>query len=88
VRSVERAHRYKVGDLQGLERIAGVLVTFGETPVQPMHVDEAYRQNEAYREGEFAGRPDLSAYYHMSGGRNDGRDDEDEAEAAAPVVAP
>jgi hypothetical protein len=53
-----------------------------------MHVDEAYRQNEAYREGEFAGRPDLSAYDHMSGGRNDGRDDEDEAEAAAPVVAP
>ena len=88
VRSVERARRYGVGELDGLERIAGVLVTFGGAPVQPMHVDEAYRQNEVYREGEFAGRPDLSAYDHMSGGRNDGRDDEDEAEAAAPVVAP
>jgi transposase len=88
VRSVERAHRYRVGDLDGLERIAGVLVTYGEAPAQPMHVDEAYRQNESYREGEFAGRPDLSAYDHMNGGKGDGRDDDDEAEEAAPVVAP
>jgi len=88
VRSVERAHRYKVGDLEGLERIAGVLVTFGRAPAQPMEFDEAYRQSAAYREGELAGRPDLSIYDDAKGDQTDGRDDEAEAEGAAPVVAP
>jgi transposase len=88
VRSVERAHRYKVGDLDGLERIARVLMTFAEALVQPVESDACYRQSEAYREGEFAGGPDLTAYDRMNGSDDDGRDDGDETEEAAPVVAP
>ena len=88
VRSVERAHRYKVGDLEGLKRIAGVLMTFAEAPVQPMDVDACYRQSAAYQEGELAGRPDLSIYDDARGDQTDGRDDDDETEEAAPVVAP
>jgi transposase len=89
VRSVERAHRYKVGDLEGLERIARVLVAFGEAPpTQAVEFDACYRQSEAYREGELAGRPDLSIYDDARGEQTDGRDDDDEAEEAAPVGAP
>jgi transposase len=62
VRSVERALRYGVGDLETLERIAQLVMTAGDAPVQPVEFDEAYRDREAYREGELADRPDLSKY--------------------------
>ena len=62
VRSVERALRYGVRDLETLERIAQLHMTAGEAPVQPVEFDEAYRDREAYREGELADRPDLSRY--------------------------
>jgi hypothetical protein len=62
VRSVERALRYGVRDLETLERIAQLHMTAGEAPVQPVEFDACYRDREAYREGELADRPDLSTY--------------------------
>jgi transposase len=88
VRSVERAHRYGVRDLEALERIAHLQMTFDDAPVQPVEYDEAYRDREAYREGELAERPDLSAYRDASQEEIYGRDDDDDAEAAAVAGAP
>jgi len=62
VRSVERALRYGVRDLETLERIAQLHMTAGEPPVQPAEFDARYRNREAYREGELADRPDLTRY--------------------------
>lgn len=85
IRSVERAHRYGVGDLEALERIAHLQMTMGEAPVQPVEFDEAYRDREAYREGELADRPDLSVYDNEPSEDTDGPDNDDDAEAAAAV---
>lgn len=88
VRSVERAHRYGVRDLEALERIAHLQMTFDDAPVQPVEFDEAYREREAYREGALADRPDLSVYRDESQEETDGRGDDDDAEAAPVAGAP
>ena len=62
VRSVERALRYGVSDLETLERIAQLQMSALDAPVQPVEFDACYRDREAYREGELADRPDLTAY--------------------------
>ena len=62
VRSVERALRYGVRDLETLERIAQLVMTAGEAPPQPVEFDARYRDRDAYREGELADRPDLTRY--------------------------
>jgi transposase len=75
VRSVERALRYGVRDLETLERIAQLHMTAGEAPPQPIEFDEAYRDREAYRDGELAGRPDLTKYdAHTTDESETGRD--------------
>jgi hypothetical protein len=88
VRSIERAHRYGVRDLEALERIAHLQMTADEVPVLPVEFDESYRDREAYREGELADRPDLSIYDDRDQEETDGRDDDDDAEAAAVAGAP
>jgi hypothetical protein len=62
VRSVERALRYGVGDLETIERIAHLMTSAHETPARPVEFDEAYRDRDAYREGELADRPDMTRY--------------------------
>jgi hypothetical protein len=88
VRSVERAHRYGVRDLEALSRIAHLQMTFDDAPVQPIEFDESYRDREAYREGELAERPDMSAYRDASQEETDGRNDDDDAQAAPVAGAP
>ena len=98
VRSVERAYRYGVSDLDTLERIAHLGLAVGEHPVEPPELDESYRDRETYREGELTDTPDLSAYdwdcdepsddgAENLEGETDGRTDGGEAEGPSPVVA-
>jgi transposase len=102
VRSVERAHHYRVNDLDTLERIAHLELAVGEHPVEPPELDEGYRDREAYREGELTDSPDLSAYDRDCADAGDepstdgcphpeeeadGRRDGGEAEGPSPVVA-
>lgn len=62
VRSVERAHHYRITSLPTLERIA--LLQFkagvGELPLPP--IDESFRDRPAYQEGALTDTPDLSQY--------------------------
>ena len=62
VRSIERALRYGVEDLATLERISRLLIVTGEHAPQPVTFDEAYRDRETYRDGQFTDQPDLSVY--------------------------
>jgi len=62
VRSVERAHRYRITSLATLEQIA--LLQFkagvGELPTPP--IDESFRDRATYQEGSLTDTPDLSQY--------------------------
>ena len=62
VRSVARAHRYRITDLPTLEKIALLLLREegGELPLPP--IDESFRDRPAYQEGSLTDSPDLSEY--------------------------
>ena len=62
VRSVERAHRYRIISLATLEKIALLHLKegLGELPSPP--IDESFRDRPAYREGSLTDSPDLSQY--------------------------
>ena len=62
VRSVERAHRYRITSLATLEKIALLHLKegLGELPSPP--VDESFRERPAYLEGSLTDFPDLSQY--------------------------
>jgi hypothetical protein len=62
VRSVERAHRYRITSLATLEQIARLQFQAGveEMPVPP--IDESFRDRPAYQEGSLTDAPDLSQY--------------------------
>jgi hypothetical protein len=62
IKSVERAHKYRIIDLTALERIAHLYLEqgIGELPCVP--IDETFREREAYQEGALTEQPDLSIY--------------------------
>lgn len=62
VRSVERAHRYRIHDLKVLERIVhlGLQETPGPLPLPTL--DESFRDRPAYQDGALTETPNLSAY--------------------------
>jgi len=62
VRSVERAHRYRITSLTTLEQIARLQFQAGthELPLAP--IDESFRDRPAYQEGSLTDSPDLSRY--------------------------
>ena len=63
VRSVERAHKYRIVEAATIERIA--LLHFNEAAGGELpwaHIDEAFTQREAYRDGALTSPPDLSIY--------------------------
>ncbi len=62
VRSVERAHRYRIHELAILEHIAGLLLTQGASDLEGIQVDEAFHLRDTYREGSVTDPPDLSRY--------------------------
>lgn len=63
VRSVQRAHRYRITSLEVLERIALLYLKegWGQAASLPA-VDEAFRQRPTYQEGALTDAPDLSIY--------------------------
>ncbi len=63
VRSVERAHKYRIVEVATIERIA--LLYFNEAAGGELpwaHIDEAFTQRAAYRDGALTSPPDLSIY--------------------------
>ena len=62
VRSVERAHRYRIHDLKTLERIAHLYLqeTPGQLPLPA--IDESFRDRAAYQDGWLTESPNLAPY--------------------------
>jgi hypothetical protein len=87
VRSVKRALQYRVKGVEGIERIARIYMDPGES-VREVDWDEGVRERKAYRDGALTDWPEAKddAQGAMED-ETDGRDDEDDAQGAAPVGA-
>lgn len=62
VEALRRALRYRVIQLQTIERIAWLCLSQGDQPLPDPKVDEDFRQRPAYQEGYLTDEPDLSSY--------------------------
>lgn len=62
VRSVQRAHRYRIHGLNTLEKIARLYLKEGLEALPSPLVDETFRERPAYQEGSLTDSPDLSHY--------------------------
>ena len=62
VRSVERAHRYRISDLKTLEQIAALYLQQAPNPLPLPAIDQSFRDRPAYQEGSLTDSPDLSQY--------------------------
>jgi len=62
VRSVQRAHRYRITSLATLEQIARLQFQAGTDELPLPSIDESFRDRPAYQEGSLTDPPDLSRY--------------------------
>ena len=62
VKSVQRAHRYRINSVATIERIDLLHLREGSAELPLAEVDEAFRQRAAYKEGSLTDPPDLSIY--------------------------
>ena len=62
VRTLQRALRYRVAQIDTLERIAWFCTSQGEAFLPDVQVDESFRDRPAYQEGRLTDEPDLSIY--------------------------
>jgi transposase len=66
IRSIERAHKYRITSLETIERIASLCMSQGADRLPCVEIDEGFRERETYRQGELTDQPDLSIYENMS----------------------
>jgi Homeodomain-like domain len=62
VKSVARAHQYRITEVATIERIARLYLTQGAGELPEPEVDQAFTGREAYQEGALTDPPDLSIY--------------------------
>ena len=62
LRSVQRAHHYRIHCLKILERIAVLYLREGVGALPSPAIDEAFRERPAYLDGALTDSPDLSRY--------------------------
>jgi hypothetical protein len=62
VQAIERARRYRVTQLQALQRIFWLCMSQHEPLLPQADVDDRFRERPAYLEGCLTDEPDLSLY--------------------------
>ena len=62
LKTLERARKYRITDLETLERIALLYLQQGPGQLPLVAIDEAFRERPAYQEGSLTDPPDLSLY--------------------------
>jgi hypothetical protein len=62
IKSVQRAHHYRITNLESLERIALLYLRESDTDLPFAEIDESFLQRAAYQEGALTDLPDLSTY--------------------------
>ena len=65
IQTVERALRYRIADIETLQRIARLGISQGEVPLSDVEVDESFRQRATYQQGSLTDAPDFSLYDQM-----------------------
>ena len=65
IRTLERALRYGITDLDTLQRIGLLLLDASEHPLPAVDIDESYRTRDSYLEGRLSDAPDFSRYDHI-----------------------
>jgi transposase len=74
VQALERAHRYRIFQIDTLHRIAWFCLSQSQEQLPEADVDEHFRDRPAYQEGYLTDEPDLSAY--DTDGDQDDQDDQ------------
>ena len=62
IRSIERAHKYRITSLETIERIAVLCMSQGEENLPCVDIDEGFLERQAYQEGRLTDAPDMSIY--------------------------
>jgi len=62
IKSIERAHKYKIIDMAAIERIVALNMTQSIRTLPFAEIDEDFRQRDTYLEGRLTDPPDLSIY--------------------------
>jgi len=62
VRTIERALRYGIADLDTVQRIAVLVLDVSEHPLPAVDIDAGFRVRESYLEGRLTDAPDFSRY--------------------------
>lgn len=62
VASIERAHTYRIVEMETIERIVALNLAHGSGALPCVEVDEHFRERDAYQEGRLTEPPDLSIY--------------------------
>lgn len=62
IKTIQRAHRYRIIDLATVRRIAWLCISQPEDALPEAVVDEDFQQRPAYQEGCLTDPPDLSVY--------------------------
>jgi transposase len=65
IRSIERAHKYRITSLETIERITVLCMGQGEDKLPCVEIDEGFRERQTYQEGHLTDQPDLSIYENM-----------------------
>ena len=65
IRTVERALRYQITDIDTLQRIARLCLSQDDRPLTGVDVDESFRQRETYQQGHLTDAPDFTSYDKM-----------------------
>ena len=76
--ALTRARRYRVVEMETLQRIAWLCMSQGQELLPDVEVDESFRQRPAYQAGFLTDEPDLSVYDETPG--EDHPTDEPESE--------
>ena len=64
IKSIERAHKYRISDIDAIERIAALIMTQDIRTIPFAEINEDFRQRHTYIEGRLTDPPDLSIYKH------------------------
>lgn len=62
IRTIERALRYRITEIDTLQRMALLLMDASEQPLPAVDIDESFRTRDAYLEGRLTDAPDFSRY--------------------------
>lgn len=77
IKTIERALKYQITDMETIERIAVLHMTEGMDLLSSVQVDEAFRDRPAYQDGALTEAPDLSVYNEGEGEDSQQQEDQE-----------